>query len=823
MALIPGLNYVESNIIDQLLSLPAQTNTDNATLFIGTARSGQTRQLTRVTSQTAKTLFGEVPRGADFDTNAVHAVLATQASTANRDKETYIYKVGDSSVGRLSLFENQVFSSGDPSYSLTDDGLPVIAMQFDSLEEKEDANRTTVRIKGDASGLPQSMIVTLPDGYNRAFAIDPYGVRPGIPANVRDLTAAILTDARLANELNVTYNVLRKTNLQTTVLGTAAKPYMQIDAVGANNSWGDKLLNIEKIVQLVTQTDSIAAGSTVAQLTYGPDKSTNEAVPSITAFVKIVTEEVAVVGAPSNIGDLQFTRTLSFVSPSMHWDADISTITNSLVLKYLRGGVKTDIPNTAWSFDVDNDIVIDLTGVLPADPNGIQQDDKILASYEFGASFTEAKSRTQLELGNEHMYFVAGRNVTFGNAPSLPLKVTYDATKEFALSDLAIEDFANIKISFINANTMPAPGAQVYMTFTYLPELPAPSATAINKVVSGSPVFYQNQKSALEGATSGSLITKKRYKELVMQALDDTLLTPFRRVMVSGAWADDFVNDIDDETGFPGLINLNWLGDLEDKLILKSQVTSECSSVIGVKPIDVTLLQQGTVGVNKWYDYLVGDVTDANTAAGVMNAFAGYHIDIALGAPQVADSSILNGATYIENPAYVVCGMQLDNTLTQSLIKNQVPPFVKNLAVTFPSGGIIGKLNSSKYTTIVQSPRGDFRIADAPTGDNPNKSMARQIVRDTVFAAIKVARDIATTFIGDRRDARTLGLMKSKIDNEVSRAMVPEFLTRFQVEIVPVNGGFVTGETKLRLMVETTVEIRRVYFETTVTLGGQEL
>ena len=823
MALIPGLNYVESTIIDQLLSLPAQTNTDNATLVIGTARSGQTRQLTRVTAQTAKTLFGEIPRGADFDTNAVHAALAIQASTANRDKEMYIYKVGDSAVGRLSLFENQVFLSGDPSYSLTDDGLPVLAMQFESLEEKETANQTSVRIKGDASGLPQSMIITLPDGYNRAFAIDPYGVRPGVPSNVRDLTAAILTDERLANELNVTYNVLRKSNLETTVLGTATRPYIQIDAIGVNNSWGDKLLNIEKIIQLVTKTDSIELGNLVNQLTYAPDKSPNPAVPSIQGFVKIVKEEVAVQAAPSNVGDLTFIKTLSFRSPSMHWDGDISTVANTMVVKFVRGGVKYDVPNTNWSFDVDNDLNIDLTGITPVAPNGVQMGDSVVVSYKFGANFTEAKTRSELEVGNEHMYFVAGRNVTFGSAPSLAMELTYDATKEFALSDVSIEDFANIKISFINSATAPAPGTQVYMTFTYLPELPAPSGTAINKVVSGSPVFYQNQKAALEGATSGSLILKSRYKELVMQALDETLLTPFRRVIIAGAWADDFVEDIDEETGFPGLINLNWLGDLEDKLLVKSQVTSECSSVIGVKPISVELLQQGTIGINKWYDYLVDDVTDATTAAAVMNAFSGYHIDIALGAPQVADSSILNGATYIENPAYVVCGMQLDNTLTQSLIKNQVPPFVKNLAVTFPSGGIIGKLNNSKYTTIIQNARGEFRIADAPTGDNPNKSMARQIVRDTVFAAIKVARDIASTFIGDRRDARTLGLMKSKIDNEVTRAMVPDFLTRFQVEVMPVNGGFITGETKLRLMMETSVEIRRVYFETTVTLGGQDL
>lgn len=53
--------------------------------------------------------------------------------------------------------------------------------------------------------------------------------------------------------------------------------------------------------------------------------------------------------------------------------------------------------------------------------------------------------------------------------------------------------------------------------------------------------------------------------------------------------------------------------------------------------------------------------------------------------------------------------------------------------------------------------------------------------------------------------------------------MVSDFLTRFQVEVMTVNGGFITGETKLRLMMETSVEIRRVYFETTVTLGGQDL
>ena len=56
---------------------------------------------------------------------------------------------------------------------------------------------------------------------------------------------------------------------------------------------------------------------------------------------------------------------------------------------------------------------------------------------------------------------------------------------------------------------------------------------------------------------------------------------------------------------------------------------------------------------------------------------------------------------------------------------------------------------------------------------------------------------------------------------DVSKALdmlVPDVLSDFYVELVPVVDGYITGKTKLKLMLVTAKEIRTVEIETSISL-----
>jgi len=839
MALIEGLNYVESNIRNELLEIETPTNTSNSTLVIGTARQGPSKTLTKARYTDAAQTFGDAPLAADFDTNAVHAAVSIQASTAARDHEMYIYKVGDSQPASLDLYEAQVKKqAGDEAYSFDSDDKPIVCMTFKHRQENDTGNDVSVLVRGDTladgtgSGLPSAVSITLEDGYSRIFAVDPYGVRPGVPSNVQELTNVINEDDTIRQALDVGFNVLEKSNLTVTVQqeSSSSDPYIEVDYPGGTSdfqSWGDKLVDVSELMQeLPAHTEELAAGQQSYRVAYAPDKTLDPLIPSVDVFVRVKENETILSATTADIqagkdAASKISKALTLTSPALAWNQDEAYVITTLEVKLYRGGQTYDIPEhttDGWTLNANG--ILDVIIPDAVDADGAKPGDLIRASYKFKCSLEEAKTRSELGAQNENKYFVAGSDVVFGSTLSLPMEITYKAIKVFALSDLSLLDRNNIKIAFINAANAPEEAEEVKITFTYLPELPAPTSETIYDKLDA---VYTVQKGGLAGGTSGSLITKQRYQELVTAALDLTLLVPFRRVIIAGAWLDDIIDGIDPETGMPGRVNLNWGQLVINNLDLKSRVAGECHGLVGVKPISNALLARGEEGINEWYQYLLDELDDPTSAASIMASLNDYHLDVALGAPYVTDGNILSGAGYVENPAYVVCGMQLDGNLSQSLIKSAVPPFVQNLLVTFPSGGIVGKLNTAHYTTLVVNAKGQMRVADAPTASAIEQSMARQLVRDTTYVAVRLAREVADGYIGLRRDARTLGIMKTKINNAVIDSMVPDFLEFFQVELIPTPGGHITGETKLRLILVTHVEIRRVIFETTVRLGGEDL
>ena len=832
MALIEGLNYVEGLINNEILSVPPTTNTFNSTLVLGTSAQGKNQALTKVTFADMEDQFGPGDNVGDFDTSLSHAVFAILASTADTNKDMYVYKVGDAAKASATFYEVQTSTTGDTSFSFID-GNPVESITFEGVEESSIANDVIIQVNGDSAGLPYSVIITLPtlfDNYTATFFVDPYGTGTG-SNNVLELADAINADTTINQVLQASITPLRIENHAVTMDYTDANPKFDVEPIAINESWGDKLLNIESIKEdMPAHVETSTSGGSSRLVTYAPDKDSDEGTVTIDTFRRL-SVETAATGDSSNLTEEDFVYNLGLNIPNENFTNLLVDIEVNSVTHITAAGTETVIPLfSTGSADVPEDGTYGINSATPGtDPfllyvnlataQAMQPNDRIIIDYKYTYIATEANLRSELVLGDKNSYFVAGNEVVFGSSPG-NIEMTYDAVKTFAPSDYNIIDATEIEIEFIGTNRPISPADNVSMTFTYLPELPAPSDTVIND---STPAPYVTQVSGLSSGTAGNLISKKRYKELVEEAFENLLLTPFRRIMVAGAFLNDTVDDIDYETGLPGTFDLGWGAMLSQKLDLKSRISGECTTVLGVKPIGNDLISQGVIGYNQWIEELTINTTDALSPAAIINGLDSMYIDVALGAMMVQNGNILNSQSYLENPAYVLCGMQLDSSLEQSIIAQTVPPFVKSLLYGFPSGYTIGKLNLMRYTSFVLDVTNTIVIADAPTCDGIGKQFNRQLVRDTVFTATRLARTIASEFVGKRRNTQMLGIMQNKVNKTVNGAMTPKYLSSFNAEVVPVAGGHISGATKLRLFMGTSVEIRNVYLETSVKLEGEDI
>ena len=833
MAIYEGLNYVEGLINNEILSVPPTTNTFNSTLVIGTSGKGKNNTLSKVNFGDMESKYGPGDDIGDFDTSVSHAVFAILASTADTNKDMYVYKVGDAAKSKAVFYEVQVETSGDRSFSFIGD-TPVESIVFEGIEESGIANDVIIDVKGDASGLPYSVEIRLPLDINtesKLFYIDPYGTGVGLN-NVTELVNAINADTDIAKVLQASFRPLRKENYAVTMTYPATgNPYFDVEPVGANESWGDKLLNIESIKEYMNAYTTLSdTGGSSRLLPYAPDKDADEATATITTF-KRLSKEVAVRGIVTNLTNTSISYNLGLNIPTNGFTNTLGDIEVATVIHRTKVGTETIIPYDGSStqapatgtYSIHQDNIGDpyMLYIELEAAQALAMDDVVEIEYKYAFYTTEANLRSDIVLGNKNSYFVSGTEIVFGADPG-EIELIYNAIKTFAPSDYNILDRNEIKIEFINSNKPVTPSQNVIISFTYLPELPAPSNTVIMDGAA-TPAPYTIQVSGMSNGTAGNLISKKRYKELVEIAFEDLMLTPFRRIIVAGAFLNDTVEDIDYNTGLPGKFDLGWGAMLAQKLDMKSRVSGECTTILGVKPISAEYISQGIIGYNKWVEELTADVTNQLSPAAIINGLDSMYMDAALGAIMVQNGNILNSRLYLENPAYVLCGMQLDSSLEQSIIAQTVPPFVQSLLYGFPSGQTVAKLNNMRYTTFSLNMDNQIVISDAPTLDAPGKQFNRQLVRDTVFTATRLARTVARDFIGKRRNTQMLGIMQSKVNKIVNGAMTPKYLSTFNCEIVPVAGGHISGATKLRMFMGTSVEIRNVYLETSVKLEGEDI
>lgn len=838
---LEDFNGVRSNLIDELNQVVPAAGTAEAVAIFGTARKGDINQLVLLQDDTIESIFGTVPRDASFDTNLPRAYYEISRCTTN-GLLAYGCRVGDARVATLKQYESQAsytgtgqfeidrIASGDYAYQrdpITDS--LTYSLIHEAREPGSEPNAGRVVVK-DNQGIPYTLTYFLPDGTSRTFALDPFGRIPNALRNVREVANALNNDPNWSKMYITRYPVIRRTDIPVTVMENSnGIRYIEIDSSG-NDSKGDKLETIEQIAQIVNNnSETIPFGVTSYRLTNRPIKDTDATTRTIDRFVRHNKNELVLRVDASLVGGDTYVGGLSIVSASMKWDRNLSTLFTTdpsseyynnarLFVRRAGSSTKTEVPkvNTnnqpIWTIDADGQITITLSNWTGN--TQFLMGDEYTIDLHYGAVYVESETRSGLDSGNEFSYFIKGYEIIFGAATTVEVTAVYRTRKVFMPSDINLLDRENIVIQFVNPENRPPVGSTVLVTYTHLPELPA-SSGAILQRPSGATVV---QPTGFSGGDDGRLISKMRYKELVLEAMSLLELYPFRQIFVAGAYIDDVEVGFDDETGEETLIPVNWAPDLIAKLSRRSNLVKECIMDLPVRPPSETTPE----AINRWLDSLITlDDSVPGRPANMIEGAKGpgsFRLCAPAGAPVFLIPKVNGSTRYIGNPAAVTTAMRQELPIERSMINMPLPPAVLDLAVRPFNAEIIGNINQRGWTFMTVDSRNNRIIADAPTLGMTGSMFQRQFVLTATIAMVEIARATAERFIGLRRSEGNLIAMKNKIQKNLNY-LVPSVFSQIEVAIVDVPNGAITGSTRIKLTAITSVEIRRVDIETRISLA----
>jgi hypothetical protein len=479
------------------------------------------------------------------------------------------------------------------------------------------------------------------------------------------------------------------------------------------------------------------------------------------------------------------------------------------VVKVKRNGLSTlaTLADTNYTINIDGTIDIaelDSNG----DPKALSLGDKYYVTYRYEVSYLEAKLRSELVSGSDRSYFIFGTSIIFGAPQPTDVIALYTTNVHFTSKDIEVSDTRNSILKFINAANLPEVGDIVKLDLQFEPELPAVTGSIIATGIT--------QNGAFVGGDDGRMLTKKDYMKAVKEAMIATSIYPRKQNVIMGLYLDDVEYGPNDETGLPELKPMNWFTDIFPIIDDISDNVSECSLKIPVRPpTSLTVDAQ-----NVWIDKLINNsTTDLNRAANIIDSISYFKADVIVGAFKVAIPNVLSGVQYFANPAVVYAAMTSQLKPGESMTNRGIPGSILGLGVNIQSKAIIGQLNAKRYTSAIVSHTGKLVIADAPTLGRRNESQFdRQFVRESIFTAIEVARVAAEPYIGKPRRTEYLTAMKKDVLKALSY-LSPDILSDFYVEVMTVDGGYITGETMLKMVLTTAKEIRTVRLDTYVKLS----
>ena len=250
---------------------------------------------------------------------------------------------------------------------------------------------------------------------------------------------------------------------------------------------------------------------------------------------------------------------------------------------------------------------------------------------------------------------------------------------------------------------------------------------------------------------------------------------------------------------------------------------SECEGFISVKPLIPSSATNSPTLTEKedWYEKLVTvSATETTRAANVMATFDDYHVTVLAGSGTFLVGQVYGDRPYIDGFANVYAAMRFHHDNLDSMINRRVPTnVITNLVYAVVAMDRVNAINAARYTMITRhSQDGSIIIADAPTAARTSSQFNRQYNVAIVFEAVNAVRSVLDQFIGKpnknaiRQSMETTGKM-------VLREMTPDKLLSFDLKVIADRDDAISGKTRVKLILFTANEIRKIEIETRMQLG----
>ena len=804
---LEDFNGVRSDIIDAGTPPASITVSRDGTFIFGTASAGPMNVPIRPTTENVRTLFGEVPTDSSFDTSVVRGFYEYINSSKGKPDVSLI-RVGTVNKAKISLFENTTHLSGDLSYSLID-GRPAESLWVEAIPDGASYNKTKVTVVENDSNEPSYFKIELPDGVTKGWNLSLNTSAPGVVTGVRDLVNLINADSDFENKIRADFSsIVREVDL-TIVESSSGVIECSYDLGPAtptiNESWGNKLIGIQSAYQTKDVEDMIESGDLVAVLNVTPEKDLGGP-NTIDDFIRVSDMETVLTVTPTYASQSSLVRTLYCASVS-GWDNSYLVSGNTghdwafkFYVKRNGASVFTELVETTH-------YTLDTTTAKVTIVETTNLGDVYYASYRYEISYAEAKLKSDLIDGDNRNYFISGDNIIFGAEQPTDTYVYYNANVYFESEDVEISDYTTATIEFINGSNLPETAMVVTLVLLVEPELPA----ITGQVLPGGVI----QPGALSGGSDGSTITKSKYTEAVKAATVSVDLYPRKNNIVMGMYLDDVVDGYNDETGLPESKPLNMHDKILPYIDRSSNLVNECILEVPIRP----LASVEQAAINTWLTSLTENSdSELNRPANLIDSVNNFRAEAPLGVFITSISEINSGRRYFMNPATLYAAYKQNVPYSESATHGFVPGNVQDLGVKIFNAETIGKLNAKRYTTAIVDYGGRAIWADSPTLAIKGRSQFdRQFVRDTTYLAVGIAREVSEKYIGKPRLPMYLIAMKKDISKALD-ILVPDALSDFFVSLIPVEDGYITGNTKIGLLLVTAKEIRKVTIETSISL-----
>lgn len=494
---------------------------------------------------------------------------------------------------------------------------------------------------------------------------------------------------------------------------------------------------------------------------------------------------------------------------NLHARSVLSGDFSTVVLKTTRNNITSPIPSGYYSlaYAPSTDIVtVTFAGPTSALSGYLIPGSILSADYDSVVEdlTDEAGSRNAvLNAGDFHLYFVAGKQVTFGAAMPADASFRYrykhnmEEGSDFVVSSSSTSNYRNV-IRFTSLTNQPQLSGTTNQN---------PSYVGFNYTYSPQWINVPTVMS-LTGGTDGAYPTADKKYELLEDAFEALVDYPVSVIALAGSYIDATKTMYGPDDGRPITVNAGYHTLFNTFLESLTGTTSETIGIMSVAPPTGNTPTE----VSSWVDRLTKPLSSDPTRGGnFLPAFGSKYMTVVAMVPVFSNESAV--------VPYVGTGEGLYSGLLANLPINTSPSAkavsgLSGLAFTL-SGGVNGqldKLTSARLVTLRLNQNGvpvvTAGVTFAPTGSD----YSREFTRSMVFQVMAIIRNICEPFLGEGNSIEIRNAMSTAINSALQGLveMKPSALQAFDFEVYSTPEDQVQGVLFLDLTLVPVFELREI-------------